>query len=273
MTSGDWALAGVALVVLVAYEAGCRRRAARGAPWPPWRRACGDAAVVLLAVAALPPLATGARGSPWAETLQFSLLAFGAAPLGALGAPWPPLAALGVRRPAVVVATTPRRGWAALAAFVAVTLAWRLPPAVDALASGPPLPLLEAATVVPAAWWFFTALLGSPPWPPVAGPVQRILMSAAGLWSTWVFAYVVGFSPHPFYPAYAGGTTPLGAQQWVVAILWAASALCLVPNAFAGLVHWLRAEQSLAEADGSRYRRALMPRPPQHGDGLEPGKP
>lgn len=252
MTAG-W-IAGV-VAWLAVYELGHRRLRASGREWRSWRRACWWASAVLLALAGLPPLAPTVASAVWGESLQFALLAFGAAPLAVLAAPAEPVAALwgGRPRPAAPVPAT--GGWWALGAFLVATVGWRVPAAVDAVAGDGSWVALEAVTLVAGTWWLWAALMGSPPRLPVAPPARRIVLSAFAAWSVWVFAYAVGFTAHAFYPAYGAGVTPVSSQEWVVAILWVTSAAALLPVAFLGLVRWLSTEQALAAAEEADYRR------------------
>lgn len=250
---------GIAIVVwLAAYELGRRRLLADGQEAPPWRRGCWWAAALILVLVGFPPLADTAHDALWGETLQFALLTFGVVPLAVLAAPVRPLASLWGRACRRPISFTPAGGWAALAAFLAVTIGWRLPPAVDAVAGNDAWLGLEAVTLGVGTAWLWAAFVGSSPIRALVAPPRRIVMAAFAAWSVWIFAYVVGFSSRPFYPAYANGVTPVGTQQWVVAILWATSAAALVPVAFTSLIRWLSTEQRLAAAEeaGHRERRA-----------------
>lgn len=251
---------GIAIVVWVAvYEVGRGRLLVAGERVPAWRRGCWWAAALLLVLVGFPPLANTAHDALWGETLQFALLTFGVTPLAVLAAPGAPVAALWGRACHRTVPVTPAGGWAALAAFLVVTIGWRLPPAVDAVAGNSAWLVAEAVTVGVGTAWLWAAFVGSPPLRALGAPPRRIVLAAFSAWSVWIFAYIVGFSSRPFYPAYAHGVTPVGTQQWVVAILWATSAAAFVPVAFTSLIRWLSSEQRLAAAEEARHReqRAL----------------
>lgn len=257
MTFG-WAAAAVAWVLV--YELGRRRLARTGRAWPDWRRGCWWMAGGLLVLVGCPPVAGAAPDALWGESLQFALLAFGVGPLAALAAPIEPVGSLWGRSPRAGAPTSVGSGWLALGAFLVTTIGWRLPPAVGTAGAGGGWLVVEAVTVLVGTWPLWAALMGSPPREALAAPARRMVLSAFAAWSVWVFAYVVGFSAHAFYPAYSSGLTPAGSQQWVVAILWATSAAALVPVAFTNLVRWLAREQSAAAAEEADYRRlrALM---------------
>lgn len=243
--------------ILALYEVGVARLARRGVPWPEWRRGCWLGAVTLLALAGLPPLAGHAHSSVWAEALQFGILAFGAAPLGVMGAPAALLEALGIRPRRAPAPVTPGQGWLRLGVYLVVTVGWRVPPAVDAVAGGQPWLALEAVTLVAGSWVLWTALAGSPSRWALRQRPRRIALSALSAWSVWIFAYVVGFSPHAFYPAFARPGA-VGSQEVAVGVLWATSAIAFVPVIFVNLVRFLNADQMAAEAETERYRARVL---------------
>lgn len=269
--SAGWVL--VVAVAVGAYEWGLRRHARRrGGPQgagepdrPAWRHWCWWAAAVLAALVGLPPLAPAARSSILAETVQFAVLGFGVAPLAVLGAPADALAGWRShpqpRRPRATPAAT---GWWALGAFAFTTVAWRVPPAVDVLASGRGWLVVEALSLVGGTWWLWVAVLGAPPRLAVAQRPQRIALAALAAWTTWVSAYVVGFSSHAFYPSFATGRTPAAPQELGVIVLWAASAAALVPVAFCNHARWLGADQSASEPAAPRDAHRRGHRGPLH---------
>lgn len=260
--SGTACLAAVA-GWLALYELRRHRLERRGVLRAGVRRWRWYAAGGLLAVVGLPPLAVLAQQHLWAQTLQFCLLAFGVAPLAATGLPravWP------LRRPPAwrAIRTPTADGLAALGCFLAATIGWRVPGAVDAVASGRGWLAVEAVTVIGGTWWLWVVLAGG--WRPELDPPRplRVALGAVATWSVWIFAYVLGFSHHVFYPAFGGGRTPTAAQVVAVALLLGASLVALCPFLFVNLVRWLSADQAEAEAEMSRYR----PRQPAaHGGG------
>ncbi len=226
----------------------------------PWRRACWAAAGALLVLAGAPPLGSAAASQEWAAALQFALLAFGVAPLAALGGP----GAVGSRRRSaagVSARLTSGRGWPALALFFAATVGWRLPVAVNAAAAHRWLVLVEAATLVIATLPLWAALSGSPPAPALSQRPRRMALAALAVWSVWIFAYVVGFSSRPFYSGYAG-RGGMDSQEFGVVIIFAVSALALVPVVFLNLVRWLASEDVLGEASAALHPRRV----PSGGD-------
>lgn len=249
---------------LAVYEMGRSRYQARARAWPAWRRGCWwCAGAALVLVWALAPLAEGARAL-WAETLQFGVLAFGVAPLAVLATPGALLGRHGPRgrggdgRLGMLHGTRlwPARGWqargwqiVALASFLAATIAWRLPSSVDAVAREPALVGAEAASILAGTWLFWVAVAATPPRALLEFRPARVAFAGAGAWSIWIFAYAVGFSGHPFYPAFRAGSNPVTAQEWSVIVLWVTSAIAIVPSAFVNLARWLSADHVVAEAE------------------------
>jgi cytochrome c oxidase assembly factor CtaG len=219
--------------------------------------AAGGAALVLAAVAA-----TGlARRSVVAESAQFVVFAMAGPALIVLGAPWrlarlsqaaepapglpgpartAPLDRLAVARRAR--ASLPRSA-AVLGVFIAVSVAWRLPPVMDAVSQHPALVLPELVTLVPAGTALWLELVSSPPLAPRLPNPHRAALAALAMWSAWAVAYVLGLSSHAVFRAYDGPGSGLSAaadQQLAVALVWAVSAFCFLPVIFAGLLGWLR---------------------------------
>ena len=90
----------------------------------------------------------------------------------------------------------------------------------------------------------WSALVGSPPWLALHERPRRMALAAVAMWSTWIFAYIVGFSSSPFYPAFAREPSPMSSQEIAVAVLWATSALAFLPVFFVNLTRWLRSEET-----------------------------
>ena len=114
----------------------------------PWLAAAGAALLVAgLAIEGL------ARRYVVAESAQFVVFAMVAPALIVLGAPW---RALRLSGPVDRLAAARRRqtsfvrAGAFLVVFIAVTVAWRLPPVMDALASHPALVVAELITLMAA---------------------------------------------------------------------------------------------------------------------------
>jgi cytochrome c oxidase assembly factor CtaG len=233
-----------------------------GGSWPWFRRLSWWSAGALLALAGLPPVASRAEHVVWVAAVQFGALLFGVAPLAAIGAP---LAAFGPSRQARPgkprpgrakrswrreVRLPPWRGWLGIGAFWVLLVGWRVPAAVDALAADRAWLWLEAASLVAGGWVFWSALIGSPPWLALHQRPRRMALAAVATWSTWIFAYVVGFSTRPFYPAYAKEASPMASQELSVGVLWAMSTIAFVPVIFANLLRWLRSEELLGRFPG-----------------------
>lgn len=246
---------------LAAYEAGLAVRRRRGLPWPSWRRACWWlAALALVGVWLLTPVAEEDRRL-WAETLQFGLIAFAVAPLAFQGSPGA-LPTRPRRHPLDRLQHSPRERrllqGGALAGFLLATIAWRLPGLVDALGAHPDLVGLEAGTVVGLTWPFWLAVAASPPSALLEHRPGRVALAGVATWSVWTFAYAVGFSGRPFYPAFDHGASAVSAQEWSVFALWATSALAIGPVIFSNLVRWLTAERADAEVETELYLRRTI---------------
>jgi cytochrome c oxidase assembly factor CtaG len=190
----------------------------------------------------VPPLSALARRYLVAESVQFSVLAMICPALIALGAPWRRLprtagrlAATRDGRPSFL------RGMVFLIVFAGVSLAWRIPPALDALARIPGLAAAEAMTLLVAGTGLWLGLVPPPPGPRFCG-AQRAAIAALAMWSTWVAAYALGFSGQPLVHAYAGdsGLGVVADQEIAVALVWAVAGACFVPVIFAAVFSWLK---------------------------------
>lgn len=271
----------LAALWLSAYEAARTVLARRGVPWPTSRRLCWAGSALLLASSGLLARDSGAGGSLWVETLQFSLIAFGAAPLAVLAAPVELIgtvnrlqsaralqrgggaaARVGAARAAAGGAgrarfrvLPARAALAALLGYVAVTVAWRLPPLVDALARHRFLLVVEVLSVLGGTWWLWVSILGSPPWPAVEVRPLRVVLAMAAAWSVWIFAYAVGFSGRAFYAPYGSGRGAVSAQEWSVIVLFATSLVPCAAGMYSSLVRWLSADQTIADAESTLHRQ------------------
>jgi cytochrome c oxidase assembly factor CtaG len=217
----------------------------------PVRRALALGALVALAVAVAPPLATEARRYLSFETLQFGLLGLVIPALLVLAAPWR-LFGLGERLESRSTRERPAAWHAAfvLVPAVGVLVLWRTPGLVDALSRHPYLLVLEAVTLLPAGTLVWLELVASPPSYPRLSPLGRIPAAAITMWALWTLAYIVGFDASGAYPAYAhltGRALSQGADEQVAAgLLWAVGAVCFVPVLFASLMSFLRSEERRA---------------------------
>jgi cytochrome c oxidase assembly factor CtaG len=186
-------------------------------------------------------------GRTSAASAQFVVFAMVASALLVLGAPWRPLrlsGSLGRLAAARRRHTSFVRAGGFLALFIAVTVAWRLPPVMDALAGHPGLVLAELITLLAAGIGLWLELVSSPPLSPRLPSPHRAAVAALAMWSTWVTAYALGLSNHLVFHGYdpAGGAlSAVADQQITVALVWAVSAVCFVPVVFVTLLTWLSA--------------------------------
>ena len=202
------------------------------------------AGLVLVFLAAVLPELTAGRYL-YVETIQFTAYAIVIPALVVLGAPWTPR-----------FARLPLRGAVAVAAvYIGVCLAWRLPPALDALARHPVLQVPEFVTLLMAGLTLWLQLVGSPSSPARLTRPQRAAVALIPMWSVWVIAYVLGFADHAVVSGYdVSGTLGAVTDQEITAILtWAISGACFVPVIAVTMLTWLRdsGTPGLA-ADGER---------------------
>ena len=228
------------------------------------------AALVLLVVSLVPPVATEARRYEVAEAIQFCLLAVAVPALAVMGAPWRRLGL--ARRPAggpgdggaPATPTAPllpvdrlaqgrRRHldvWRSVGFFglylVGAAL-WRTPPAVNGLARHPWLVVVEAVTLVPAGVGLWLELVESPPLTPRLSRPHRVALAAVSMWLIWVLAYLVGLSHVSWYHAYphhpGSGLSLSADQQLTTGMMWFISGCAFVPVVFWNLVRWLQSEE------------------------------
>jgi cytochrome c oxidase assembly factor CtaG len=229
--------------------------AAPGGPpsLPGWRRLLGVTGPVLVLACLLPPLDTLGRRYVFAESLQFCVFAMAGPALIVLGAPWRFLrlsrpAGPGEPGPADRLAAARRdnrsfgRAAVFLIAFVAVCLAWRLPPVLDALARQPALIAPEALTLLAVGTGLWLELVDSPPLAPRLPRPGRAAVAALAMWSTWAVAYVLGFASHAIFHAYDGAGSGLSAvadQEIAVGLVWAVAGACFVPVVITSMLGWL----------------------------------
>jgi cytochrome c oxidase assembly factor CtaG len=242
-----------------------------------WQRSRGPllagAAVVISVLFLVPPLGSLARRYVYAESLQFAAFGFAVPALIVLAAPWPRwLAWPGGRanRAGRAGGAGFRRAAAAAACFLAVAIAWRLPPAVDALARYPGLAVAELLSLAAAGSLLWLELVPSPPFTPRSSRPQRAAIATVTMWIIWVVAYVLGFARAAWYTAYphlpGHGISVAADQQLSTWILWAVPALCFVPVVSTIMLKWLREPEDVdAElkvvAAGAAPRG--WPRPPR----------
>ena len=212
---------------------------------PGWRRLLGVTGLVLVLACLLPPLATLARRYVFAESLQFCVLAMAGPALIVLGAPWRFLR-LSSAAGRLAAARRDNRSFGRAAvfliAFVAVCLAWRLPPAMDALARQPALVVPEALTLLAVGGGLWLELVDSPPLAPRLPRPGRAAVAALAMWSTWAVAYVLGFASHAIFHAYdaaGSGLSAVADQEISVGLVWAVAGACFVPVVITSMLGWL----------------------------------
>jgi cytochrome c oxidase assembly factor CtaG len=233
---------------------------ARGRRWLPRERHWLTAAALIVDVACLiPPFTTFARRYVWVESAQFGLFAMAVPGLLVLGAPWRLLrlsgGGAGRRQPADRAQPADRlamarrqnrsfvRSMAFLALFAGMSIIWRLPAAVDALARNQALAVGEMASLVIAGTGLWLEIAPSPPLRPRGLGPQRAAIAALAMWFIWIIAYILGFANHPVFPAYrrtGGGLNPVTDQALATWLLWLIAGLCFAPVVFTAALGWLR---------------------------------
>jgi cytochrome c oxidase assembly factor CtaG len=218
------------------------------------------AGLVLVLVSVLPPLDLLALRFIWAESVQFCVFAMVGPALIVLGAPWRLLrlsrmekagqagVAVSDAGPADRLAAQRRqrtsfpRAAIFMIAFMAVSLAWRLPPVMDALARQPLLVLPEVVTLFAAGAGLWLELVDSPPLRPRLPHPQRAAVAALAMWFTWAVAYALGFASHAVLHGYSGagaGLSVIADQEITVALVWAVAGFCFVPVIILTMGRWL----------------------------------
>lgn len=177
------------------------------------------------------PLEMIVRRYLFAESIQFCAFAMAIPALLVLGAPRAPSRG-----------RLPFGGALAVGAiFVAVCLAWRLPPVLDALARHPVLQVPELATLLLAGTGLWLQLVGSPSSAVRLARTQRAAVAALAMWSVWVIAYVLGFANHAVIHAYdLSGSGAVTDQEISAFLLWAVSGACFIPVIGVTMLGWLR---------------------------------
>jgi len=240
-------------------------------------------ALLVLVACLVPPVATEARRYEFVEALQFCLLVVVVPALGVIGAPWrllglasrgaPVLDVDGCRVEAEGGRVVDRwargrrhhpevlRSAGFVALYLAGTIAWRIPPSVNALARHPWLVVVEAATLVAVGTGLWLELVESPPLTPRLPHPHRVALAAVSMWAIWVQAYLLGQSHASWYHAYAhhpGSGLSLSAdQQLTTGMMWFISGCAFVPVVFWNLIRWLQSEEDL---DDEMHRLARQER-------------
>jgi cytochrome c oxidase assembly factor CtaG len=213
--------------------------------WPAWRRWLATGGLVLVLVCLLPPLDMLARHYVFAESIQFCVFAVAGPALIVLGAPWrflrlPHLAGRLAAARRGSRSFRPAAGF--LIVFIGVSLAWRLPPVMDALARRPALVAVEAVTLLTAGIALWLEIVASPPIAPRLPRPGRAAVAALAMWSLWAVAYVLGFASHGVFHAYdatGGGLSAVADQEIAVGLVWAVAGGCFVPVVLANMIGWV----------------------------------
>jgi len=253
-------------------------------PVPRGRRWLAAAGAALVVASVAPGVATLAHRYVVAESAQFLVFAMVAPALIVLGAPW---RLLRLSRPAGGPASDPGTGpadrlaagrrrrtsfpraAAFLLVFIGTSIAWRLPPVVDALARHPALVAPELVTLLAAGTGLWLELVSSPPLAPRLPRPHRAAVAALAMWSAWVAAYALGLANHAVFQGYdmaGGGLSPVADQEITVGLVWAVSAMCFVPVVFVTMLGWLK-EGDNPDEELQRLARDDQARPVVRGWG------
>jgi cytochrome c oxidase assembly factor CtaG len=251
-----------------------------------WRLWCLLAALAVAGVALVPPLATVARRTNYAEATQFAVLAIALPALVAVGAPW---RRFGLASPSE---DEPRRldrladhrlrhrevsrSLLFIGCDLSVVIAWHAPVAVAAVASHGWLAPLEALSLLVFGLGLWLELVDSPPLQPRSGPLLRAVLGAVCMWAFWIMAYLVGLSSRGFYPNFhhtAGSLSAAADEQIGAVVLWFVATSAFVPVIFWNALRWLQSE---ADPDAElsvlarEERRRGTPQFPARRHGGEP---
>jgi cytochrome c oxidase assembly factor CtaG len=230
------------------------------------------AAVLLILLSLVPPAGSYARRYVFAESLQFVVFATVVPALLVLGAPWRLPFLRRFSRPPGPGRSLPgrrgsgfARGAVVLLIFMGTVTAWRLPAAVNALATRPGLAVAEMVTVVAAGCELWLELVESPPLLPRLTRPLRAAFAALAMWTIWFLAYILGFAQVAWFPAYThpAGLSPVADQEIATGIMWAIPALCFVPVVFVTALTWLKDSED--PDDGLRAIVRAQPGPARSG--------
>jgi cytochrome c oxidase assembly factor CtaG len=231
-------------------------------------------ALAAVVVFFIPPVLTEAHRYEFVETFQFDLAAFALPALVVLG--WP----LSVVRGAVGARyrdralrltelrrrnTSPWRGVGFAAIDVALLVAWRTPPLMDALERHRWLLVVELLSLAAGGVSVWLELVSCPPLEPRLSHPWRAVVGALTMWSVWVTAYAIGFSGTSWYVAFhhgAGGLGTTADQELSTGVLWFGATVAFVPVVFTQVLAWLRnGEDPDAELRAMVRRERWLRRP------------
>jgi cytochrome c oxidase assembly factor CtaG len=234
---------------------GAATAAARRAWVPGLRRYLAVLGVVLWIVALVPPLTTWTHRYEFVQAIQFATFGFWVPALVATGAPWQRWHLVRLDGAGDIVGGMYRRRRrvsqgrviAEAILFIALSITWRLAPMVNALSEHGWIVVVEAITLSAAGVAVMCDLIESPPLHPGVSRPYRIGVTAAVMWSAWVFAYVEAMSGTSWYRAFRhviGRNISVAAdQQFSAASVWLMTAAVFIPIIFWNLVHWLQSEE------------------------------
>lgn len=248
------AAAGAALVVLACwYAAGLRVVVAhpQGRRQQRRRAPAVVTGVVVLAVATLPPLGERLEDRLSTHMAQHLVIMIVVAPLLAVGSPGQVLLAAlpaPVRRPLVALGhRIPGRSLATPLAWLASVAAlwiWHLPGPYDAAVRSETLHLVEHATFLLTAWWFWARLVRLAR----TGSVAAAAYLAAAVPPGAALGAVLTFADHPLYPAQADraralGVDPLLDQRVAGIVMWVPLDMLYLAVAIWLFARWLHGLQ------------------------------
>jgi cytochrome c oxidase assembly factor CtaG len=274
----DEAAAGDAVSQATGHDAGAGT-ASTARVWPGRRGYLAIAALLLTVACLAPPISSLAGRYVLAETAQFACFAMVAPALLVLGAPWR-LLGLARRAPAAEPGSPPgntgvtyedgrnpeaghpgadrpadrlsrirarnpsfMRSVAFLAVFAAVSVAWRLPAVIGAVARDQDLAVAEMASLLIAGVALWLELAPSPPLRPRGRGLSQAVTAAFAMWLIWIIAYIQGSASRGVFHAYryhpGGALSAVADQELATAVLWAVAAACFMPVIFTAAHHWL----------------------------------
>jgi cytochrome c oxidase assembly factor CtaG len=242
--------------------------------WQPRERHWLTAVAVAVGVACLiPPVTAFARRYVFVESVQFAMFAVAVPGLLVLGAPWRLLrlsrgAPAGTAKPADRLAMARGhhpsfvRSMAFLALFAGLSVIWRLPAVIDALARNQALAVLEMASLVIAGIGVWLEITPSPPLAPRGLGLHRAVVAALAMWFIWIVAYILGFATHAVFRAYqhtGSGLSPVTDQALATWSLWLVAGLCFAPVVFTAAIGWLRDTENPDAELGRVANEASLP--------------
>jgi cytochrome c oxidase assembly factor CtaG len=150
---------------------------ARARPWP------GITALILITSILLPPVAGYARQYALVQALQFVIFVVAGPALLTLGTLWRTRAPARQRGSTGLPRRPGTRAAIRLAAFIALTIAWRLPATLGALARSPALAAAEMVTLLAAGTGIWQELARTRPGQDQLPRPARAAAAAAAMWT------------------------------------------------------------------------------------------